>query len=46
MVIVAIALLQRLEKTIEQRRRRWKRNLRQCLFVVSRHDDAKVSSYG
>jgi hypothetical protein len=46
MVIAAIALLQRLEKTIEQRGRRWKRSLRQCLLVVSRHHDAKVSRYG
>ena len=46
MVIAAAALVQRLEKAIKQCGRRWKRALRQCLLVLSRHDDAKVSRYG
>jgi hypothetical protein len=46
MVLAAIALRQHLEETVEQRGRYWKRTLRQCSLVVSRHDDAKVSRYG
>ena len=45
-VITAFALRQRLEEAIEQSGRYWKRTLRQCLLVVSRHHDAKVSRYG
>jgi len=45
-VIAAFALRQRLKKAIEQCGRYWKRTLRQCLLVVSRHYDVKVSRYG